>query len=187
MAVNPISKSHDSKASRFGADISLSCLNDGAFNGHEQVNLASKVPFTISGPGEYELADIFIEGFQSKGPDGKINTIYALNMEGFKIVHLGALAEGDVDADTLEDISGADIMFVPIGGHGSLGPKAAAKLATSLGPKMIIPVLDDKKGGNLADFLKDAGGKDTKPVDKLALKKKDIEGSEAVVAILNKV
>ena len=187
VAINPISKAHDSKATRFGADISLSSLNHEAFNGHDQVDLASKTPLTISGPGEYELSDIFIKGFLSKGPAGKINTIYALNMEGFKIVHLGALASVEIDSETEEDIAGADILFVPLGGFGSLDPKASAKLATALGSKLIIPILDNDKQTGLPAFLKDAGGESVKPVEKLALKKKDIEASEGVVTILKKV
>ena len=78
-----------------------------------------------------------------------------------------------------------DVLFVPIGGQGALNASQAYKLAVSIGPKIIIPV----HYGNIGDadalkaFLKEAG-ENPKPEAKLTLKKKDLEGKDADVVVL---
>ena len=87
VAINPSSKNADAKSSRFGADIVLSSLRAPAFSGFENMTGGSKEPFAIDGAGEYELSDVFIRGYESVGPEAKINTVYTVILEGMKIVH----------------------------------------------------------------------------------------------------
>ncbi len=187
VAFNPVSKEHDSKAAKFGANIALISLNDERFNGRDQVSYGSKEAFVIDTPGEYEVAGVFIQGFPSEGAEGKINTVYTLNMENIRILHLGALATPTLTPETIEEIGVVDIVFVPIGGDSVLNPKEAAKLASSFEPKVIIPTMYDGKKGeeNLTLFIKEAGKGAEKPIDKLAIKRKDIEGKVAEVIIIN--
>lgn len=189
VAINPIGKDAEAKSSRFGADIALVSLNDPSFNGVDNLSAGSKEPFVIGGPGEYELSDVFIKGYPSEGPDGKINTIYTVLLEGMKVCHLGVLAKNDLDPNIVEVISGADVLFVPVGDGDTLEPKVSAKLANSLIPKMIIPVLYGEKDSSPAikEFVKEVGGGDNKPVDKLSLKRKDLDGKEGEVVILTTV
>ena len=56
------------------------------------------------------------------------------------------------------------------------------KMAVKLEPSLIIPMHYDEK--SLKAFLKDAGEEKMAPVDKLTLKKKDLEGKESDVVIL---
>jgi len=78
-----------------------------------------------------------------------------------------------------------DILFVPVGGDGVLGAAAAYKLAVSIGPKIIIPIHYGEIGSKdaLKAFLKEAG-ESPKSETKLTLKKKDLEGKEADVVVL---
>lgn len=186
VAINPISKSADAKSSRFGADIVLSSLCTPVFTGFENMTGGSKEPFIIAGAGEYELSDVFIKGYEAVGPAGKINTVYTIVLEGMKIVHLGALAEANLTDEVVEEVTGADILFVPAGDEGSLEAKEAGKLASSLIPKIVIPVLygEEKKSSNLNIFAKEVGGSDVKSIDKLSLKKKDLELKEGELVIL---
>lgn len=185
VALNPIGKKSKAKSSRFGANIGLSSLRDDDFDGFDFLNGGNKDLFAIDGPGEYELSDVFIKGYVSRGPEDKLNTIYTVLLEGMRVCHLGALAFNDLPAETVEDISGSDILFTPVGENETLSPKDSAKLASSLLPKIIIPVLyGDSKSSALKDFLKEIGAPGEKAVDKLSLKKKDLEGRQGDVVVL---
>ena len=70
LAFNPISKDSKLKSSRFGADIVLSTTYHSDFNGVEQVSHGDKKPFVISGPGEYEVKEVFIKGLPSESKYG---------------------------------------------------------------------------------------------------------------------
>ena len=72
LALNPVSKDSKLKPTRFGADVALVSLDDPDFNGVDQIGFGEKMPFIISGPGEYEINGIFIQGFSSVGGKDKI-------------------------------------------------------------------------------------------------------------------
>lgn len=193
LAFNPVSREHDAKAAKFGADIALISLNDPIFNGRENASFGAKEAFVIDGPGEYEIGGIFIKGFPSSGPanlngkavgQSKINTIYTVALEGIRLCHLGGLAGGaTLSPEVIEDIGVVDVLFVPIGGGQFLSPKDASKLAASLEAKIIVPILFNG-GGTLQTFLKEAGEEKENAVDKLTLKKKDLEGKEGEIVII---
>lgn len=187
VAVNPISKDFDSKAPKFGANLSLVSLNHKALNGIDNMSFGNKETFAIEGPGEYEVAGVFIKGFESVGPNGLINTIYTIELEGMQVCHLGALSLTDLSPEILEDISGSDILITPIGDLDTLEGKAAAKFANSLEAKIIIPVLAGPKNEHLKAFLQEAGATSASPVDKLAIKRKDLEGKQGEVVVLSVV
>ena len=177
IGLNPVAKGHKIKTARFGADIVMTSLNSEAFNGVSELSFGNKESFVIDGPGEYEYSEVFVKGYPSVGPYGRINTIYSFLLEGMRVVHLGALALKDLPPDVLEELSGADILFVPVGDEGTLDGKASFKLATSLEPKIVIPVLygEDVKSDLMKEFLLEAGGDISQAVDKLSIKKKDLE------------
>lgn len=186
VAFNPISREVDSKATRFGADLCLSSINNPSFAGCETVTFGNKDPFIINGPGEYEFDGIFVYGYASLGADGQINTIFTTEIDNIRICHLGALANVAIDPKTIEDIGGVDILFVPIAGGPVLSPKDAAKLATSLEPNIIIPLMIEGEEGEeaLKIFTKEIGGNAENRFDKLTIKRKDIEGKEDEVIII---
>jgi hypothetical protein len=181
-AFNPISKASDPKATKFGADVALISLNDPAFNGKENVAFGSKEPFYIEGPGEYEIGGTFIRGFETVGPDGKINTVYTVIVDGIRLCHLGGLANASLPPETIEDLGVIDILFVPIGGGDYLAPKDAAKLAAALEAKMVVPVLFN--ADSLKTFLKEWGVEKEISVDKLSVKKRDVDGKEGELVVI---
>ena len=63
LAINPVSKDSKFDTNKYGADIVLETLNHPDYNGKDIMNYGEKKPFIISGPGEYEVRDIFIKGF----------------------------------------------------------------------------------------------------------------------------
>lgn len=158
--------------SKISADITLFSTLRGQFS--------EKSGFIIDGPGEYEVKDIFIKGFLSKAGN-LINTIYNISFEGMNLCFLGALSDEKLSTETLESLENIDILFVPIGGKEVLEPRVAYKLAVSLEPSVIIPMHYDSE--TLSQFLKEAGQK-VDPIDKLVVKKKDLEGKQGEIIIL---
>jgi len=190
VALNPISKDSKLSSSRFGADVALISINHPDFNGADQLGYGDKQPFVISGPGEYETKGIFIKGIATSSNydgDKKVNTIYTFNLDGINVCSLGAHDVKDLSNDVLEAVDDVDILFVPIGGNGTLGPAESYKLAVQLEPKVIIPVGYDTNGAQkdaLKIFLKEGGAEGAKPTDKITVKRKDLEGKEAEIMIL---
>lgn len=190
IAFNPVSKDSKLKTAKFGADVVLSSINHEDMNGMDQVSFGEKKAFAISGPGEYEVKGVFIKGLPSEsgyGGEKRINTIYMVTLEGMNICFLGAVNTPELPSETDEAIDEVDVLFVPIGGEGVLDPAKAYKLAVSIGPKIIIPMHYGDVGSKdaLKAFLKEAG-ENPKPEPKLTLKKKDLDGKDADVIVLER-
>ena len=154
----------------------------------------------IQGPGEYELKGMTARGFLTETEywgekpartidivqsGGRNNTAYKISLEGMTLVFLGALSDAALPPEVKSAFEDVDILFVPVGGGGVLHAGDAHKLSVALEPKIIIPMHFGKEGSKeLAQFLKESGEKGAEPVEKLTLKKKDIEGKKGEVVVL---
>ena len=189
LAFNPVSKASKTGINaHFGTDIALVTTNHPDYNGIEQLSHGEREPFVISGPGDYEIKEIFIKGVLSDAlVNGKkhINTIYLFSLDGINIGFLGALSNAEFSKESREAINSPDILFIPVGGSGMLDAKSAAKLASSLEPRLIIPM--DYDGVTLKAFLKELGEEKAEVVDKLTLKRKDLDNKEGEVVVLKAV
>lgn len=186
LAFDPISKQAKKlEAVKFGADVALVSLRHPDCNGVEQVAYGAKQPFLVDGPGEYEIGSVTVRGYgvktQYDGAD-RYNTIYQVRLEEMNLVFLGALRDPEIDPKILGEFGDIDILFVPIGGGDVLEVPQAAKLATKLEAKLIIPMHYDTSV--LKTFLKEVGNEGLKPVDKLTIKKKDVQVMEGEVVVL---
>lgn len=185
LAFNPVSKNSKTGInSRFGADVALISVNHPDYNGGDQLSYGDREPFVIKGPGDYEIREIFVKGVLSSvelGGQKYINTAYVFTLDGINVVFLGALGENELSKDSREAIGNPDILFVPVGGEGVLPPKDAAKLASTLEPKLIIPM--DYSDKELKSFIKEMGD-EADVTEKLTLKRKDLEGKEGEVVVL---
>jgi len=124
--------------------------------------VSEKSGFVIDGPGEYEIKDIFIKGFPGN--------IFLITFEGIKLCFLSSTDNQQQTTNNLEDV---DILFVPVNAY---------KTAVAIEPALMIPMNYDKN--SLAQFLKEAGETKVEPIDKLVVKKKDLEDKEGDVIIL---
>ena len=189
LAFNPISKDSKLKSSaRFGADIALVSTNHPDFNGIDQLSYGERMPFVVNGAGDYEVKDIFIHGagLNTKIGDKKfINTVYSMIVDNINIVFLGALSSGELSKESRELAESPDILFVPLGTKDMIDAKTSANLSASLEPKIVIPMDYDET--SLKTFLKEIGEENTEVLDKLTIKKKDIEGNEGKVIVLKPV
>lgn len=188
VAANPFGKGSQYKPIRFGARIGLVSVNHPDYNGVENLTHGDKVPFVVSGPGEYEVGGIAISGILADTPfskDGLLNTIYTIELEGVRLCILGALAMPEFSSEMIQGIGAVDILFAPIAGGDLLSPSDAEKVAVLLGAKIIIPVLYEGSSSNqLSTFLKESGAENVTAIDKLTIKKKDLEGKDGDVVVL---
>jgi len=199
LVFDPIAKGASLPSVRFGADIALVSRDHPDMNGIEEVTYGDKVPFVVTGPGEYERRGVVIQGFLSKSSylgvkhpsnlgvslPSFVNTIYSVCLEDMTLVHLGALSDEELSKEARESLGEIDVLFVPIGGNGVLSPNKAHELAVSLEPKIIVPMHWSGIGApkSLEAFIKEAGN-GNKEVDKLTLKKKDLVDADGSILVI---
>lgn len=140
--------------------------------------------FLITGPGEYEIKEIYIEGIAASE-----NTIYTIEAEEIRVCHLGKLSQKELNPEQLEKIGNVDILMIPIGGEEAIDAKGAIKIMTQIEPKIIIPMYYRTpklkiKLDTLDQFLKTLGVKAAEPLAKLSIRKKDISAEEAKIIVL---
>lgn len=193
IALNPVSKRSKIKITepRFKTDIAVVSFKHPDFDGVGSLSSKDgKKPFIINGSGEYEVKGVFVEGFSSKtsyqGQEG-INTIYKISLEGITLGFLGSLGTKNLSDKVFSQLENVDVLFVPIGGDGVLKAGEAYKLAVKLSPKMIIPMHFGLVGEKdaLKKFLKEEGSGNSKPMEKLTLKKSDLIGKEGEIIVLS--
>lgn len=179
IGINPSGKD------RFGADVAFVSINHSDYNSIENLSHGDRVPFVIDSAGDYEVKDIIVKGVNTEieiKNKKYINKIYSFELDGIKICFLGALSNSSLSNETKEALGNPDLLFTPVGESETLGARDAYKLAVSLEAKIIIPM--DYTSETLKIFLKEAGAEKVAPVDKLALKRKDLDGKEADVCVI---
>ena len=161
---------------------------------HNNIKAVSGSPILISGPGEYEIKDVSVQGISSfhdfsSGKERGQNTIYIIEAEDIRLCHLGDLGQKELTPEQLEKIGDIDILMIPVGGVYTISIKEAMKIMSQIEPSVIIPMhyqipkLKLKLDG-LDKFLKIMGIKKIEPISKLSIKKKDISTEEAKIVIL---
>jgi L-ascorbate metabolism protein UlaG (beta-lactamase superfamily) len=185
VAINPISKDSNLKQARFGADIALASVHHPDMSGVENVIHGERIPFVIDGPGEYEVKKVTVRGFNSESKyDGvpRINTVYLITLEGMRLCFLGVISTKKLSPELSEVLDNIDILFVPVGAQGTLDAAQAHEISVEIGAKVVIPSLYDDK--TLRQYLKEEGSGGVTPVDKLTIKKKDLEEREGEIIVL---
>jgi len=123
--------------------------------------------------------------------DGKerINTIYSVTLENMNICFLGALSDINLSSEVKEALGDVDVLFIPIGDNNVLNAANAEKLSVEIAPKIIIPMHFGDVGVKdaLKKYLKEAGEDNVKPIDKLTLKRKDLDGKTGDVVVLSAI
>ena len=196
IVIDPFSEEIGLKVPKMEADILL--VSHGHHD-HDNVKAVSPVkgassPFLISGPGEYEIKNVFIQGIDSfhddkKGKEKGENTIYVIETEDLKLCHLGDFGQKELFEEQLEKINEVDILMIPVGGNYTISAKEALKIMSQIEPKITIPMhyalpkLKLKLDG-VDKFLKMLGIKKVTPESKLSIKQKDISLEEAKVTVL---
>jgi L-ascorbate metabolism protein UlaG (beta-lactamase superfamily) len=135
----------------------------------------------VDGPGEYEVGGISIIGVRGGGI-----TTYCIKMDGITLLDLGPLRKTLTDSE-FERYPNIDILFVPVGGRGSINGKDAVAMVTKLEPKVVIPIYfqtSEKEKLPLdgaETFLREMGREGVKPQTKLSLTREKLPAELEVV------
>ncbi|MDP2663976.1 MAG: MBL fold metallo-hydrolase [bacterium] len=192
IVIDPFDESIGLRLSKMEADLVLVTHEH---KDHSNVKGIEGNPFVISGPGEYEIKDAFVQGIPSfhdavSGKERGTNTIYTIEAEDMRICHLGDLGQKELTSEQIEKIGEVDILMIPVGGVYTISAKEAVKIMSQIEPSITLPMhyqlpkLKIKLEG-LDKFLKTMGIKRLQPQPKLTIKKKDIQSEEAKIIILN--
>lgn len=145
-------------------------------------------------PGEYEVANVSIQGTAAQGfsdeDKTRNNVIYRFVVDDTRIVVVGSI-NPDLTDDELEAIGTVDILFVPVGGGGvTLGGVNALKIIKKIEPKVVVPTYYSEKGvkyePGLLDLdaaLKELAMEPTETVEKLKLKGRDFTDTTQLIVV----
>ena len=162
---------------------------------HSATGLLKGDPGVLDGPGEYEVAGLYIKGIrtplaQPPSEDEERtswNTIFTVEMEGMVVCHLGDLG-GPLLPRQIEELSSPQVLLVPVGGHCTLTSAEAADIVNVIAPRVVIPMHYQVPGVNvdlesLAPFLKELGVKAQEPQSRLNVTRSNLP-DELQVAVL---
>lgn len=113
------------------------------FTGPHATEAGIHPKITMDYPGEYEVADLSIQGIAARAHIDEANTsnstIYRLSANDLDVLVLGHIYPELSDRE-LEAIGNVDILTVPVGGSGyTLDSVGALKLIKAISPKLVIP------------------------------------------------
>lgn len=144
----------------------------------------------FGGPGEYEYMGALVKGVMTSPGDSNAtevrNTAYHIEVEGVRLVHLGAVRE-PLTSRQVDELTPADVVFVPVGG--ALGPGQAHEMVRGLGPRIVVPMQYALPGmtvnvGPVDAFLREMGAGEVEPQGRLSVTPNNLP-PELRVVLLN--
>ncbi len=162
---------------------------------HSNVHTVKGDYFLINGPGEYEVKGVKAQGISSfhdneKGAKFGLNTLYLIEVEGIKILHMGDIGQERLEDKQVEEVGDVDILMIPVGGFFTVDAKQAVTLINQIEPKVVIPMhykipkLTIAELSGVNEFLEEFGEDDIVPQDKLSIREKDLEAEEGKVRVV---
>jgi L-ascorbate metabolism protein UlaG (beta-lactamase superfamily) len=68
------------------------------------------------------------------------NTIFALALDGMRVVHFGDFGQRALRDEQAEAIGNPDLLLLPVGGGPTIGDEQAAQIVQRLAPRWIVPM-----------------------------------------------
>lgn len=111
---------------------------------HDNPRLVKGLHPVLKGPVDRDIHKIHFRGIPTfhDSKRGKLrgeNTIFIVETDGLKLVHLGDLGHV-LSSDAIEAIGEVDVVFVPVGGVYTIGPEEAKRVVEALKPRVTIPM-----------------------------------------------
>jgi L-ascorbate metabolism protein UlaG (beta-lactamase superfamily) len=159
---------------------------------HKYVKAVAGKPVIISNPGEYEIHEAFITGISTRRgdpdePKPDRNLVFIIEMEGLKVCHLGSLGQAP-SAEQAEEMTGVDVLLIPVGGGDTIDGAKAAEIASLLEARVVVPMhfktevsKDDLEPPDR--FLKELGATAGEPQPKLSLNRASVPTETKVVLL----
>jgi L-ascorbate metabolism protein UlaG (beta-lactamase superfamily) len=144
-------------------------------------------PFLMEDPGEYDVKGVTVAGIPLKQTDGYV-TVFLIECDDVKILNLTHIKDFSMKEEELEGLGDIDILLIPVGGESVMDASTAGKVVNQIEPKIVIPSHYKIPGltveaGAIEKFIKEMGGK-SETMDKLIVKKKDLNPEETKIIIL---
>lgn len=180
VVINP-----DEKAGKLKGDLVLSSLGEKT----AQVEGATQV---FDWPGEYEMKDIPIIGFQAwkhskkneeeKGIKADSTIIFRFEIGGIKVCHLGELGH-TLTSDMVKEIGDVDVLMMAAGEGEKLDGKKSMEILEAIDPRVLIPM----GSGDHKDLLKELGADQVQELEKFSVKSKsELPDDKRIYVVLKK-
>lgn len=160
--------------------------------GHNNAHAVKGKTHVLTGPGEFEIGDVFITGVQTNGhskrtTDEPRNTLFVFDYDGVTVAHLGDLRRVPSQAE-IEALGTVDVALVPVGGGGGLASAKAVEVVSLLEPGIVIPMHYSTPGGNIklapvSKFLKEMGVGEIPPQPSLKISRGGVPEETRVVVL----
>jgi L-ascorbate metabolism protein UlaG (beta-lactamase superfamily) len=148
-------------------------------------------PRMVKGPGEYEIARVFITGIRTfhdeeGGRNRGDNTIYVIEIDGLTLCHLGDLGH-TLSPEQVEELNHTDVLLIPVGGVSTINAAAATDIVRSIQPRLVIPMHFRTEVTTWLEpvdrFLKEMGAGSLAPQPKLSVTRSSLPGEMQVVRL----
>lgn len=182
--LGPYSKNTGLRPLQSKVDVAIAPLQNDLFSGTDSLR---GEPIILDMPGEYAAKGVNIVSYDApadhrEGVDRGRASISVLDIEGMKIVYLGALG-AEPSPNVIDACAGADILFLPVGDEQGMDGKTAEVLARKIEPHIIIPIHYKTKDITLKglrdidDFCANVGNCPKESLEKLTIKATDVKDS----------
>ncbi|MFM7583269.1 MAG: MBL fold metallo-hydrolase [Caldilinea sp.] len=166
--------------------------------GHNAIDRVTGDPKVLSGPGEFEIKNVFVTGLttchrRGDGVTAERSVAFFFEFGGLTVGHMGGIGEVPAQSEIEElNIGEVDVLLVPVGGAGMLEPARAVELIGLLEPRLVIPMhyqhagLADPLASKLESvekFLKEFGATNIEPIELLKLSKSTLPEETQVVLL----
>lgn len=188
IVTDPCSKKTGYHIGKLSADI-VSVSHE--HEGHNHVTAVGNHPRILRGPGEFEVSGVSIIGIPTfhdarRGEERGKNTAYVFELEDLRLCHLGDLGHLPSE-EQVEELSGIDILLIPVGGGSTIDAGVAMQTVNLLEPALVIPMhyrTEASTDPGLAPvdrFLKEMGASDAERTPRLTITRSGLPSETQVV------
>jgi L-ascorbate metabolism protein UlaG (beta-lactamase superfamily) len=196
LVIDPFENSYGLKMPRLAADVVTVSHDHHDHNNIGAIRGTSESePFVITGPGEYEVKGIFIQGVRAfhdnkEGAERGENIMYRYEIDGISLGHLGDLGHL-LQNGQIEKMEGVDILMIPVGGAVTIDAKLATEIISQIEPRIVIPMHYDLPGlktktklADLGPFCKEIGVCPKEKINKFKIAKKDLPQDNLQIIVM---
>jgi L-ascorbate metabolism protein UlaG (beta-lactamase superfamily) len=115
----------------------------GDHNGIESIAGEPQLLRSTAGTHETALGDVVgiaSEHDPAAGTERGPNTIFAFELDGLRVAHLGDLGQAALRPEQVAALGRPDLLFVPVGGGPTIGGAEAAEIAVLLDATWVVPM-----------------------------------------------
>ncbi len=160
--------------------------------GHNNAKAVSGFRKIVSGPGEYEVRDIMINGIRTyhdnqKGELRGKNTTYLIRIDGVAVCHLGDLGH-ILSSSQVNEMDEVDVLLVPVGGESTIGAGEASEIIGLIDPRIVIPMHYQFDGirsdlDTLDRFLREMGAAGAQSVARLVVSHSNLPEDTQIIPL----